>query len=65
VIEPFDVMRNSRQGPLGSKGSDAPALQQLMEVMRALQEANEDHKREKKRIQEEAKAEQEKLRAEA
>jgi len=54
VFEFSDVMRNTRQAPLGSKGSDAPTLQQLMETMRALQEANE-----------EAKAEQERLRAEA
>jgi len=56
-------MRNTRQGLLGFEGSDAPALQQLMEVVRALQEANEEHRRDQERIQEEAKVEQEKLQA--
>ena len=58
-------MRNTRQGPLGPKGSDAPTLQQLMEAMRALQEANEEYRREQERIQEEVKDEQERLRIEA
>jgi len=53
------MMRNTRQGLLGSKGSDALALQQLMESMRVFQEANEEYRREQERIQEEAKAEQE------
>ena len=57
-------MRNIGQGLLGSEGSDDPALQQLMEAMRALKEANEDYRREQERIQEEVKAEQEWLRAE-
>jgi len=30
------MIRNPRQAPLGSEGSDAPPLQQLMETMRAL-----------------------------
>ena len=58
-------MRNTRQGLSGSEGIDAPTLQQLMETMRALQEANEQYKQEQERIQEEAKAEQERLRAKA
>jgi len=49
-------MRNTRQGPLGSEGSEALALQQIMKTMRALQEANEEYKREQERIREEAKA---------
>ena len=58
-------MRNTRQGPQGSEGSDAPVLQQLIDAMKALQEANEEHRREQERIQEEAKVEQERLQAEA
>jgi len=62
-------MRNTRQGPHGSKGSDAPVLQQVMDAMRALQEANKEHRREhdwiQERIKEEARAEQERLRAES
>ena len=54
-------MRNTRQGSLGSEGSDAPTLQQLMDAIRALQEVNEEYKRELERIREEAKAEQELL----
>jgi len=54
-------MRNTRQGPQRSEGGDVPVLQQLMDAMRALQEANEEHRREQERIQEEAKAEQERL----
>jgi len=48
-----------RQGPLGSEGSEAPALQQIMETMRALQEAIEDYQRDQERIREEVRAEQE------
>ena len=58
-------MRNMRLIPLGSEGSEAPALQQIMEAISALQEANEEYRREQERIWEEAKAEQEWLRAEA
>jgi len=65
MTKPSDVMRNTRQGLLGSKGSDALALQQLMKAMGALQEANEEYRREQERIQEEANVEQEQLRAEA
>jgi len=36
-----------------------------MEALRALQEANKEYRREHERIKEEAKAEQERLRAEA
>jgi len=36
-------MRNTRQGPVGSGGVKAPVLQQLMEVMRAFQESNEEY----------------------
>jgi len=35
---------------MGSEGSKVPALQQIMEAMRALQEANEEYRREQKRI---------------
>ena len=58
-------MRNTRQGPLGSEGSEAPTLQQIMETMRALEEANEEYQREQERIREEVRVEQERLRAEA
>jgi len=58
-------MRNIRQGLLGFEGSEAPALQQLMESMTALQEVNEEYQWDQEWIQEEAKAEQERLRAEA
>ena len=54
-------MRNTRQGPLGSEGNNAPTIQQLMETVRALQEANEQYKREQEWIQREARAEQERL----
>jgi len=56
-------MRNTRQGLLGSEGGDTPALHQIMDAMKALQEANEEHRREQERIQEEAKPEQKRLRA--
>ena len=49
---------------MGSEGSEVPTLQQLMDTVRALQEANEQYRREQERIQQEAKAEQEKLMAE-
>jgi len=39
-------MRNTREGLLGSEGSDAPALQQLKEAMRGLQKVNEEYQRE-------------------
>jgi len=58
-------MRNTRQVPLGSEGSEAPALQQIMETMIVFLEANEKYRREQEQIREEAKAEQERLRAEA
>jgi len=41
-------MRNTKEGPLGSEGSDAPALQQLMEV-------NEEYQKVQEKIKEEAK----------
>jgi len=53
------MMRNMKQGLLGSEGSEAPALQEIMEAMRALQEAKEEYRREQEQIGEEAKAEQE------
>ena len=58
-------MRNTRQGPLRSKGNDTPTLEQLMDTMKALQEANEQYKREQEWIQQQSKAEQERLSAEA
>jgi len=54
-------MRNTRQGLLRSERSEAPTLQQIMETMRALQEANEEYRREQERIREEAKVKQERL----
>jgi len=45
-------MRNTRQGPQGFEGGDAPVLQQLMDAMRALQKTNKEHRREQERIQE-------------
>ena len=65
MFEFSDVTRNTRQGPLGSDGNDTPTLQQHMENVRALQEANEQYKREQERIQREARAEQEKLTVDA
>jgi len=50
MFELSDEMRNTRKGPLGHEGSDAPTLQQLMETLRALQEANEQYKQEQERI---------------
>ena len=50
---------------MGSKGGEAPALQQIMETMRVLQEANEEYQREHEQIHEEAKVEQERLQEEA
>ena len=50
---------------MGSEGSKALTLQQIMETMRALQEANEEYRREQERIREEAKVEQEQIRVEA
>jgi len=44
VFEFSDVTRNTRQGPIGSEGSKNPILQQIMDTMRALQEANEEAK---------------------
>ena len=38
------MIRKTRQASLGFEGSDAPALQQLMDTMRALQEVNEEAK---------------------
>ena len=58
MFELSDEMRNTRKGPLGHEGSDAPTLQQLMETLRALQEANEQYKQEQERIWEETRAEQ-------
>jgi len=58
-------MRNTRQGPPGFEGSDAPTLQKLKETMRALLKANEQYKQEQERIQQEDEAELERLRAEA
>jgi len=37
-------MRITRQGPLGSEGSEDPTLQQIMETMRALQAVNGEAK---------------------
>jgi len=44
VFKLSEEMRSTRQGLLGSEGSDALALQQLMETMKALQKANEEAK---------------------
>jgi len=44
VFEFSDVMRNTRQGPMGSEGSEDPTLQQIMKTMRALQATNEEAK---------------------
>jgi len=54
-------MRNTSQGPLGFEGSDAPALQQLMETMSTLQAANEKAKAEQERLRAEVRVEQELL----
>jgi len=47
-------MRNTRQGAQGPKGDENPALQQIMETMRALQQENEEYRREQEQIWEEA-----------
>jgi len=57
------MMRSTRQGTQGSEGGDAPALQQIMETMRALQEANEEYRCEQVQIWEEAMNEKKQLRA--
>jgi len=36
-------MRNTWQVSLGSEGSEAPALQEIMEAIRALHEANKEY----------------------
>jgi len=51
-------MRSTRQGPVGSEKGEAPTLQQLMEVVCALQESNEEYRHEQERIREEARTEQ-------
>jgi len=38
VFKLLGVMRNTRQGSLGSEGSDNPTIQQLMETVSSLQE---------------------------
>jgi len=45
-------MRNTRQVPTGQDGGMAPTLQQLMESLRALQEANEQSRQEQERLRE-------------
>jgi len=50
---------------LGPEGNNALTLQQLMHTVKDLQEANEQYRREQEWIQREAKAEQERLMAEA
>jgi len=47
-------MKSTRQGTQGSEGGEASTLQQIMETMRVLQEANEEYRREQGRIREEA-----------
>ena len=65
VFEVSSDMRNTRQRALRYEGNDAPTLQQLMDTVRALQEANEQYRREQEWIQQEAKFKQERLMAEA
>jgi len=45
-------MRNTRQVPTGQDGGEALTLQQLMETLRALQEANEQSRQEQERLRE-------------
>jgi len=58
-------MRSTKQGTQGSEECEASTLQQIMETMKALQEANEEYRHEQVRIREEAMAKQERLRAKA
>jgi len=65
IAKQLDVMKNTRQGVQGPEGDEVPTLQQIMETMRAFQQANEKYRCEQERIREEARVEQERLRAEA
>ena len=58
MLEILDVRRNTRQGPLGSKGNDNPTIQQLMETVSALQEAMTTSKAEQERFMAKVRAEQ-------
>jgi len=49
----MEEMRNTRQVPSGQEGGEAPTLQQLMETVSNLQEANEQYRQEQKRLREE------------
>jgi len=51
-------MRNTWQGPLGSETNDNPTIQQLMEIVSALQEAMTTSRVEQERLMSEARAEQ-------
>jgi len=51
-------MRNTRQGSLGSEGSDNPTIQQLMETVSALQEAIATSRAEQERLMAKVQAEQ-------
>ena len=62
---PVHEMRNTRQGAPVPDGEEVLMLQQIMEMMRVLQQANEDHHREQDHLREEAQIEQERLREEA
>ena len=44
------MMRNTRQGPLGSEGSDNPTIQQLTKTVSALQKAIVTSRAEQKRL---------------
>ena len=58
MLEFLDVMRNTRQGPLGYERSDNPTIQQLIETVSALQEAITTSKAEQERLMVEVRAEQ-------
>jgi len=52
------MMKNTRQGPLGSERSDNPTIQQLMETVIALQEMVATSKVDQERLMAEVRAEQ-------
>jgi len=58
VLEFLDVMRNTRQGPLGYEGNDNPTIQQLMETVSALQEVMAISKAKQERLMAEVQVEQ-------
>jgi len=48
-------MRNTKQGTQVPDEDEVPMLQHIMEMIRAFQQANDDHRREQDRLREKAK----------